>query len=311
MKRIPTSLFVFSAFLIIYIVIIVVIDPYNYLNTGIVNQDIKSRIFFKLNDRRSKIIEYKQNPSPNLLIGDSRILSLDCDIIKRVTNETYFNFGYGACTIPEVIDNFWFATKHQKLRNVCIGISLSMYNKYNNKNLFIDEVRSSSLFNYIFSTTNLKVIFYSVKDLISKEKVVLGVPKMDKDKYWLELINSNSYKFYNLYKYPDEFYQKLKEIKLYCDENGINLFFFIPPTYIEVQERIKKYSLLKENQRFIDDIKSLGKLYDFDYDCEFTRNEDNFRDPYHFKKEFCSDIINIIFRDSMANQGKAEIIVSN
>lgn len=310
MKRIPTSILIITAFLITYVVLIVAIDPFNYFNTGVINQDVKDRIFYKINDRLAAVIAYNKNPSPNLLIGDSRIKGLNCDVIKEVTHETYFNFGYGAATIPEVVDNFWFATKRQRLKNVYFGISLSMYNKYNNKNLFNNAVRSSSLFYYIFNSTNLEVIFYLVKDFFSKEKISLGVPKMDKDKFWLELINSNSNKFYNLYKYPDEFYRKLKEIKVYCADNDINLVFFIPPEYIDQQNKIREYSLLKENQRFKDDIKSLGRVYDFNVDSEFTKNKDNFSDPFHIKRELNPLIINIIFKDTTSDKDHSDIVIS-
>lgn len=298
MGKTPLIITVIFIIIIAYIAAIVIIDPYNYFDTGIVNQDVKTRIAIPLNQRLAKIIEYKQNPSPNLLLGDSRIQNLNSDKIKEVTNITFFNFGYGASSIPELVDNFWYASKYQKLENVYIGISFSMYNKYFNKNLFSDAVKSSKLFYYIFNRINFEVMFYMVKDLISKEKIMLGNPTMNKDQFWKEKINVETSTFYKLYKYPDEYYQELKKIQVYCKNNGINIIYFIPPTYIEVQEKIKMYSLIKENQKFKDDIKSLGKVYDFDYDSEFTRNKDNFSDPFHFKRESGPILINIIFRDS-------------
>ena len=300
MKKKPILPIIASAILVVYIAAIVVIDPYNYFNTRIVSQDVKIRIAFPLNERLFRIIEYKQNPSPNILIGDSRIQNLSPVNIKKVTNETYFNFGYGGCTLPELIDSFWFATKYQKLKNVCIGISFDMYNRYNNTDYFKGALKSSSMFNYIFNITNFKVIYYIIKDAFSKEKIVLGIPKItDMDLFWQEKMNEQTDKFYKVYKYPDEFYHELRKIQAYCNENNINFIFFIPPTYIELQQKISEFSLTKECQRFLDDIKSLSKVYDFNYDSEFTRNKDNFFDPFHSKRDLDTILIYTMFKDSL------------
>jgi hypothetical protein len=285
--------------LLTYITAIVVIDPYNYFNTLLVSQDVKKRIAYPLNERLSKIIEYKRDPLPNILIGDSRIQNLSSENIKRFTNEAYFNFGYGGCTLPELIDSFWFATKHQKLKNVCIGISFDMYNKYNNTDYFKGALKSASLFNYIFNSTNFKVLFYMIKDCFSSKKIVLGIPKItNMDQFWLEIVEDQTNKFYKVYKYPDEFFGELIKIKKYCNENNINLFFFIPPTYIDLQTKIDEFALEKEKQRFEDDIKSIGKVYDFNYASKFTRNKENFFDPFHSRRQLDTILIKTIFIDS-------------
>jgi hypothetical protein len=300
MNKKPIVTIIVSAILVVYIATIVVIDPYNYFNTRIVSQDVKTRIAFPLNERLSEIIEYKQNPCPNILIGDSRIQNLRSANIKKITNETYFNFGYGGCTLPELCDCFWFATKYQKLTNVCIGISFDMYNKYNNTNYFKGALKYSSMFNYIFNITNFKVIYYMIMDLFSKNKIVLGVPKVtNMDLFWQEKMNDQTNKFYKVYKYPDEFNLELRKIQAYCKANNINLLFFIPPTYIELQEKIDEFSLSKELQVFKDDIQSLGRVYDFNYNCEFTRNKANFFDPFHSRRDLDTILIYTMFRDSL------------
>jgi len=209
-KKNPTSVIILFAILLAYIITIIIIDPYNYFNTGIVSQDVKLRIAYPLNERLTKIIEYKHDPSPNILIGDSRINGLNVDLIKEVTGNKYFNFGYGACTIPETIDNFWLASEQQELRNVVIGICFSFYNKYYNKNLFKEAYRESTLFYCVFNSSNIQVIFYMIKDLFSKEKIVLGKPEIDTEEFWKESINNETTKFFKLYKYPDEYYQGVK-----------------------------------------------------------------------------------------------------
>jgi hypothetical protein len=299
MKNKPIALIVLSVILVVYVALIVIIDPYNYFNTKIVSQDAKRRIAFPLNERLYRIIEYKHNPLPNILIGDSRIQNLSSAHIKNITNEDYFNFGYGGCTLPELIDSFWFTAKQQKLRNVIIGISFDMYNKYNNTDYFQNSLKSSSFFNYIFNITNFKVIYYMGKDIFSKEKITLGIPKIaSMDQYWKEKMDEQTGKFYKTYKYPDEFNKELKKIQDYCKTNNINLVFFIPPTYIELQDQVSKFSLNSECDKFREDIRSIGKVYDFNYDSPFARNKDNFFDPFHSRRDLDSVLIFTMFRDS-------------
>lgn len=288
------------AFLLIgYITTVVIIDPYNYFDTQMVNQDIKNRIAFPLNERLSKIIDFKKNPSPNILIGDSRIQNIRSASIKKVTGYDYYNFGYGGCNLPELIETFWFAAENQKLENVYIGISFGMYNKYNNTNLFTNAQKSSNLFNYIFNSTNFQVIYYFAKDALSKEEIVLGIPDVkDKETFWQQKIDEQTQKYYQGYRYPEDFYKSLIEIRDYCAANKINLNFFIPPEYVELHEKVVEFSLTNEYQRFVDDTKTLGRLYDFNIDNEFNRNKDNFFDPFHFLRTMDTLLIKPMFSDS-------------
>ena len=312
MKNKPIALIVLSAIMFIYVALIIIIDPYNYFNTKIINQDVKKRIAFPLNERLYRIIEYKHNPLPNILIGDSRIQNLNSAHIKKVINEDYFNFGYGGCTLPELIDSFWFTAKNQKLKNVVIGISFDMYNKYNNTDYFQDALKCSSFFNYIFNITNFKVIYFMAKDLFSKEKISLGVPKITSmEAYWKEKMDEQTGKFYKTYKYPDEFNKELKKIQDYCKANNINLMFFIPPTYIDLQEQVGKFSLTSQCEKFKEDIKSLGKVYDFNYDSPFARNKNNFFDPFHSGRDLDTILIYTMFRDSTYFSRMNQALVSH
>jgi|WetSurMetagenome_2_1015567.scaffolds.fasta_scaffold00011_38 hypothetical protein len=296
-----TIISIIVAFVILaYVAIVIIIDPYNYFNTRMVSQDVKTRIAFPLNERLSRIIGYKQDPLPNILIGDSRIQNLNVATIKKVTGEDYYNFGYGGCTFPELIDSFWFATKNQKLKNVCIGISFDMYNKYNNTDYFKAALKSSNFFTYIFNITNFKVIYYIARDFLKGEKTTLGIPKITSmESYWQEKIDEQTGKFYKMYKYPDAFLEDLKKIRAYCDENGINLFFFNPPTHLLLLGKIDEFSLKNEYNVFLRDISSIGKTYDFNYVCDFTKDKSNFFDPFHSMRNLDSLIVKTMFIDSL------------
>ena len=56
---------------------------------------------------------------------------------------------------------------------------------------------------------------------------------------------------------------------------------------------------IEEYQKFKEDLRSLGTVYDYDIDCENTRDKNRFQDPFHYDKEFGKIIINEVFSDSV------------
>lgn len=113
------------------------------------------------------------------------------------------------------------------------------------------------------------------------ETYKVGVPNMTYAELWEYEINVISKRFYSKYKYPEEYYKKLKIISDYCKQNDIKLVFFTPPTHTDLQKRIKDFNLEEENRRFLNDVSGLGQFYNLDVESDFTRNRENFVDPYH------------------------------
>ena len=101
-----------------YLGIILLIDPYNYFNISRFTSKEKKGITNSLNYCFWKAIEFKNNPSQNIIIGDSRADNIDVDRIYRLTGESYFNFGYGGGSLPEMIKTFWYSVKITKLKRV-------------------------------------------------------------------------------------------------------------------------------------------------------------------------------------------------
>jgi hypothetical protein len=82
--------------------------------------------------------------------------------------------------------------------------------------------------------------------------------------------------------------------------NDIKLTFIISPTHIEVQDKVKEFKLEKEYDRFRNDIKSFGDLYDFNWPNVITENKANFLDPLHS----IDSVSRIMIREVLTNQPK-------
>ena len=116
---------------IIWIFIVVLIDPFNYFNiSNVISQTSKEKSAKKLNSLLYNTIYYKNNPTKNIIIGDSRIRKLPVKKIKELTGETYYTLHSNAAKLNELIDLFWLSTEYADIENIVIGINFNIYNQY-------------------------------------------------------------------------------------------------------------------------------------------------------------------------------------
>ena len=79
-------LFVFSLPILIWIVLVAFVDPYNYLRNDLntIDNRLKLDISAKINRPLFQLIEYKNHPTNGILLGDSRANSLKIDVIQTI-----------------------------------------------------------------------------------------------------------------------------------------------------------------------------------------------------------------------------------
>jgi len=284
-KYIKNSL-LFVIPLLVYALFIVVIDPFNYLNAkSIIDGSLKEEISLHIEPHLYKMIKYENDPKKNIVIGDSRSNGL----YYHFDQERWSNLSYGGASLKEIIQSFWYAAERENLDSVVIGINLMLYNKYN-KRFWVEETvsRKSNFFSYAFNHYTFQSSIKLVNSYFSDEANPVETPEVHKDsvelakrEFWkMKLLETD--KFFRRVEYPDEYFQQLKEISEYCEARNMSLIFWIPPTHVDYQNALEKYSLEEHNRMFLDDIRSLGDLYDFNFESSLTQEYDNFRDPVHF-----------------------------
>lgn len=237
------------------------------------------------------MIEFKNNPKNYILFGDSR-----GDILKAkyFKNQNFYNFSYGGGSLYEEIDSFWYAAKLVKLEKVILSISFEMFNLYENKNL-AEEAKTTidTPYKYYMSFFTSKVSLMNLYSTIFNKKINVENPNMNKEEFWSYQINYSK-RFYQKYKYPTKLVDKIKLIAEYCDQNNIELSFFIPPGHTDLIDQMNKYNRSEERKRFKKDLRKIGKVYDFDFKNEFTQNKENFGDPFHISAANAQKIANIL-----------------
>ncbi len=273
------------------------VDPFNF--NGLLDMGLnKANVSYNSNHRLWKIVEFHKKPYPNILLGDSRINNFDTKYIKSLTGEQYYNFAYNGCTLDEIIDTFWLAANYSKIKNVYIGINFNLFNRYNNMNLVKESVKrlECPILKYYFNFWIFKV---SLNNLLFKfcglniysEKI-----NMSKEDFWLYHLKEIVPSFYKKYSFPKNNIENLFKIKKYCNDNGINLFFIIPPTHVDSQIIVREFNLSSSYDRYKRILKEISPVFDFELENEMCKNKDNFSDPFHFNRKIMLELCDKIFK---------------
>jgi len=283
MRRFIHNVIILAIPLIIYLIIIAMIDPFNYLNiSDLVDNSVKHRISHEVEPHLFKLIDFENNPRRNITLGDSRTDRL----YYSMNYEKWANLAYGGGSIKEMVETFWWVVKEHELDTVLIGLNLNLYNKYN-KRFWVEETieTKKNFFSYAFNKCTFRSTFLICKSLVSKKEIVVNEPPLNKEEFWEFQLTQTPKKFFEKYSFPDNYHQDLIDISTYCQQNKIKLIFWIPPSFIDFQNTISAYNLEDFNEQFKSDLMAIGELYDYEYENKLTIDKDNFSDPLHFNYE--------------------------
>jgi hypothetical protein len=275
--------------LIVYLVVIVIIDPFNYLKISYkaVDTSVKATIAGEVSPHMYKLLNYRNNPARNIVFGDSRTNAL----YRSFDSDQWGNLAFGGGTIKEIVDAFWYAADIQELDTVLIGVNLNLYNKFN-KRFYVEETiaATNNFFSYAFTKSVLRSSFSIIQHLIFKNKELNYQSSLSKEEFWNFQLTDTPEKFFKKIEYPDNYFRELAEISEYCSTHQTKLIIWIPPTHIEFQNTLRKYNIEELNERFLMDMRSLADVYDYNFPNELTQNRENFRDPLHFTLEIAGQV---------------------
>lgn len=94
-------------------------------------------------------------------------------------------------------------------------------------------------------------------------------------------VRKNAKSDWRSFNFSETYWKKIVEISDWCKSNNVNLIFVIPPTIIEMQNRIVEFGFGELNHNFRLRLAKLGPVVDFDFDNSLTRNLKLFTDAYH------------------------------
>lgn len=274
---------IFISPFIILVAMEVIIDPFNYFFTekNKTLAELKNNLARKKNTYLYRLIEYERNPTKVIVLGDSRAQRLMPEFFEEVDGEKVVNLAAGAGSLQDVINIFWDLSSRNKLDKVYIGISIEAYSG----TLLKDRVSAAievknSVPLYLMNKFTIENTLLILKAQVFNQAVEKQDIPFSREEFWQYELKQED-RFLRNYSYPKNYYNDLKKISDYCVQNNIKLIFIISPAHIELQNKINEYKLNKEYEKFLEDIKSFGDLYDFNWPNVITENKANFLDPLH------------------------------
>jgi len=259
------------------------IDPFAYFAWNAHRDDPAKRdIAYRLLPPLSKLAAYRNAPAPNLLLGDSRMASLDAARIDSLTGTRVANLGFGGGSLDEAMRTFWYADTLVRLESVTFGVNLDLYNESNAKDRVtgVEKILANPLL-YVFDRIVLRAAVYDVQRALSGRQPVIGVPPMDKQRFWKYQLDVTARIAFESYRYPASYRERLEAIAAHCRARGIRLRFVIFPEHADLAAVSARYGLDQAGQRMATDLAAIGDTYDLRHAVDIT-DRDQYIDPYHF-----------------------------
>ncbi len=283
MLKFLKHILIFCSPFVILVALEVFIDPFNYFSSEKDPQtaELKNALARKKNTYLYRLVEYERNPTPVIILGDSRAQRLMPEFFEEVNGNKVLNLAAGAGSLQDVIKIFWDLSARHKLDTVYIGISIEGYSGTLLKDRVsaaLDVKNSPAL--YLTSKFTVENTMLILKSKLFRQAVEVQNPPFSREEFWkYELAQEDRY--LKAYSYPKNYYNELRKMSDYCVKNKIKLVFIISPTHTEVQDKIAQFKLEKEYDKFREDIRSFGDLYDFNWPNVITKDKNSFLDPLH------------------------------
>ena len=297
---------IFAAPLLVWVVMVILVDPFNYFNwSPVFSQQVKRDNAASLNSLLFNMLKEAHNPCENLIIGDSRAEDLPVGEINRITGERYFILGANALKLNESIDLFYFANRIKPVKRAVFTLNFNEFNEY----AFADRVTSveAMIHNpllYVFDTSVAQAGYYVVKASANKRQAVSSVPPMSVDEWWNYIVEVRGREHYERFRYPDALYERMQKMVAFAKAQGTEITFIIVPNHADFQKRVREFGLDDQYLRFKRDLSRLdARSVDYDFMNDITTNRSDFRDPLHSNEKIGMLIANEVFHGPLV-EGK-------
>jgi len=318
--------------ILITTILILVIGGFNYIidPLGFNKKIVVENINDIKEDNTHFAIKYKmpllENGGwDNLVLGTSRVGVLDTDVVNKYLGGSTFTMSLPASVTPIHYDSFLYALKFNKIKNLIYGIDFMSFNKNAKLNddylQYKDKIQSySNLYTYdiYFNINTLEKSFVSLWNNLSYNPKRYEYYSKSGMRHYPDLrwqfesgklnIDTNIKKhmkayfkktgIYIDYVYSEAYMKQFSKIVKYCKENGINIYVFIPPMYIEHFHALKEAGLQDAFNTFKRELVKVIDYIDFTGENKLTINKCNFWDSSHLRTENSDKILKEIFDDN-------------
>ncbi|MEA5051672.1 MAG: hypothetical protein VB021_09420 [Oscillospiraceae bacterium] len=256
----------------------------------------------------------------NIVLGNSLMANLNEGYIDEVSGIDYDNLAYGGATMDEVVDQFWYAAQHNKLQRVVIGLNFYIMNSnYRSGRWAGIQQDGEHVFDFIgdfgywteaadnarTQAQNLAAGLLDRPDLsvhVDDPSSLLQDTRPDMTRNeagdraniaeYAALIYNQTEDYDAGGRYVDD----LVEIARYCSENGIELTFVMMNCHALIWKNVV---YPRQLEGYIDyykrTLKACANVIDFEFDNDYSRNDDIFLDGFHMVLSEKKRLMGVIF----------------
>ena len=305
---VSTTLVSIITFSILIFSINVIVDPYNITNYNILN--IKHK--FTRDDRVEKLNYFKTlNTFSNIIIGSSRVLSMNPSIVTNILGGRTYNFGLGGASVEDELGVLLYLQRENKLpKNIILGVDYYTFNpkvapnKYFLKNQELNfltyDTYSDDYMNVFFSfdalRASIKTIKYHIIGIKTKsvfdkngwtggyEDYAQRDEKADILRVDKEIGNNIKVYYTNLdYSYIDikrkKYYEQIRNI---CLKNNINLYVFTTPLHPKLLNILRSNPKTKHSlNELVTYLSTFQNFHNFFNDTKFNSELRHFHASTH------------------------------
>ncbi len=276
---------------IVYAVIFVIFEPYNYWG-------LKRFDSGKPTTPLARVREYMRHPSDKIIIGDSRMNHFDLGMIESITGEKWANLATGGQCINLTYQMYEWASGHYPINKCLIDVSfyqlLEGYRSASAEPVFYvaeHPLVYISTYDYVSEAWNEMMYSFELKERVSFEfernEEIDNLIVAD-NKYRDDLLEYALYCILpsvNDYEIDEESMKWISDICTAVDEDGGQMMILLPC----VQESIWEYVIeplnletkIKEYHNRLLDLPVT--IYDMEWLNEISQDQTVYSDGFHFK----------------------------
>lgn len=186
MKDFLKKLAVFLSPFLLPLILVLLIDPYDYYGMSIMKGDaVKQKIAKNVDsNRRTSISLFMKNPTRNIIVGASQAEHIN---VSDIPGRNWSNLCQGGANISDEIETFWAIANKFELDSIIFSIEPYNFLQSNGKNVsvitkdalkFLDEPWHYFIDRYVY-----KAIFQFFKAKLTNE-ISSEAPDMGRDEFW-------------------------------------------------------------------------------------------------------------------------------
>ena len=102
---------------------------------------------------------------------------------------------------------------------------------------------------------------------------------------------ASAHRNWAVFEFSRDYWAKFEEMAEWARAEDRNLYFFVPPTVLEMQQSIVQGGQGAASHQLREELSRFGTVFDFDFGSELTAEVENFTDALHFNHHVSQQLI--------------------